>query len=67
MFQLHDVVELVSLVVSVLASTVFLASRIQRIEDMAVGTREDFREHAQDDKREFIRIYDRLDRKADKS
>lgn len=66
MFQLHDVVELISLVVSVLASTVFLASRIQRIEDTAIATRVLLDKHIDKDDRELTRLYDKLDRKADR-
>lgn len=61
-----DIIELATLILSVLCSTIFLASRIQKIEDLAVGTKDRLSEHLNDDKDDFRRIWATLDRKADK-
>ena len=66
MIDSKTILELVALVLSVLSSTVFLASRIQKIEDVACDTRDALKTHLEDDKEEFRRVYDRIDRKADK-
>lgn len=66
MLDSKTILEIATLVLSVLSSTVFLASRIQKIEDVACDTRDALKEHVSEDRTEFRRVYDRIDTKADK-
>ena len=64
--QAKDVLELGTIVVGLVSHAWYLGSRIQKIDDAGQFHAGLLRRHLNEDRQEFQRIYDKLDRKADK-
>ena len=64
--QAKDVLELGTIVVGLVSHAWYLGARIQKIEDAGQYQSGLLRRHMNEDRQDFQRIYDKLDRKADK-
>ena len=65
--DIRTALEILSFCGTILASTWFLSARIQRVEDKVVANDQTLQRHLKEDRQDFNRLYDKLDRKADKA
>lgn len=65
--QAKDLLELATIVIGLISHAWYLGGRIQKIEDAGAFNAGLLRRHLNEDRQEFQRIYDKLDRKQDKS